>query len=294
MALIEGWVLRRIWQELNPVGFNNSYLSLSIKKIEMTSLIIACFDSEEEAIEISRKLTQLENLGEITIFEKVVVRRNRDGTASVVQADITDGLRSISGLALDTLASVLGGPVGMTVGILSGNLAGRSRDANYFGFSDDFESKLLSTIFPGDVSIVAELDENKSSKLNSVIAGRIIMNNVDYEYQEYAESEIEAVDEEISMKRIRMKSANATERSLLFQRIIDLKEKRRRKLADLDRKTKELAAKQNSPAFIDRAKNRAAQHELKISRLKNRIEKHQFILAELRNELKHLESVHTK
>src|ERR1700752_1480171 len=128
----------------------------------MTSLIIASFEKEDDGIEVSRKLSQLEMLGEITIFERVMLRRNSDGTASVLQADITDGLRSISGLALDTLVTALGGPVGMTVGILSGTFAGRVRDINYFGFPDDFENKLLLKVIPGHVSIIAEMDDNNS------------------------------------------------------------------------------------------------------------------------------------
>ena len=260
----------------------------------MTSLIIASFEKEDEGIEISRKLSQLEMLGEITIFERVIVRRNGDGTASVLQADITDGLRSISGLALDTLVTSLGGPVGMAVGILAGTFAGRVRDLNYFGFPDDFESRLVTKIFPGDVSIIAELDDNNSIYVNSLPGGRIYRISVDYEYPEYAESQIEAVDEEIAMRRIRMKSAGPAEISLLLQRISDLKEKRRRKLADLDKKTKELLAKSKSSSPHDREKTRRSLHEIRISRLKNRIEKHQMLLAELRNELKHLEGVDTK
>ena len=260
----------------------------------MTCLIIASFEKEDEGIEISRKLSRLETLGEITIFERVIVRRNSDGTASVLQADITDGLRSISGLALDTLVTALGGPVGMAVGILSGTFAGRVRDLNYFGFPDDFESMLVGKILPGDVSIIAELDDNNSIYLNSLPGTRITRMNVDYEYPEYAESRIEAVDEEIAMRRFRMKSAGPAEISILLQRISDLKEKRRRKLVDLDKKTKERLAKSNSTYPFDREKIRRTLHEIKISRLKSRIEKHQMILAELRNELKHLEGVNTK
>ena len=260
----------------------------------MTSLIIARFENEDECIAISRKLSQLETLGAITIFERVIVRRNGDGTASVLQADITDGFRFVSGLALDSLVTALGGAVGMTVGILAGTFTGRIRDLNYFGFSDDFEARLVERIFPGDVSIVAELDEDNANYIDSLIGNRITRIPVDYEYPEYSEAKIEAIDEEIAMRRIRIKSAGPAEISLLLQRISDLKEKRRRKLADLDKKAKELIAKSNSSSYFDREKIRRSLHEIKMSRLKSRIEKHQIILAELRNELKHLEGVNTK
>jgi uncharacterized membrane protein len=257
----------------------------------MTNLIVASFENEDEAIDISRKLSRSETLGEITIYERVIVRRNRDNTASVLQADITDGFRSISGLALDTLVTALGGPVGMAVGILSGSFSGRLKELNYFGFPEDFELNLLSKIFPGEVSIIAEIDENNSNFLDSLLTGRLLRINVDYEYPEYAHSHIESVDEEIAMRRIRMKAAGPAEISLLLQRISDLKEKRRRKLAELDKKAKEVLAKSNASAASDREKVRNSLHELKIARLKSRIEKHQMILAELRNELKHLEGV---
>lgn len=45
----------------------------------MTNLIIAAFKEEANAMEASHKLSELETIGDITIYEMVVVQKSMDG-----------------------------------------------------------------------------------------------------------------------------------------------------------------------------------------------------------------------
>ena len=69
----------------------------------MTNLLIASFKQEAEAIEASQKLNELESIGDITIYEMVVITKNADGEAVVLQADTNEGVRTLSGMAIGTL-----------------------------------------------------------------------------------------------------------------------------------------------------------------------------------------------
>jgi len=252
----------------------------------MTNLIIASFQDEAQAIEASRRLSQLESFGDITIYERVIVKKNSNGTVEVIHADIMEGMRTISGLSLGTLVGTLGGPVGMAVGMLSGVGA----EANYFGLSEEFASKVMSKMKPGGVCIIAELDEDNPVYINGTVGGEITRASVDYEYDAYAEAQIEVIDELIAVQRARIKSAINTEKSIIQQKIVDLREKRRRRLAALEREAKESLTKGKSGSFPAGDKARWSHHEFKISRLRKKIERHQAILEELKNELQRIES----
>ncbi len=252
----------------------------------MTSLIIVSFSKESQAIEASRKLSQLEAFGDLTIYERVIVKKKADGNAEVLQADITDGLRSISGMPLSTLAAAMGGPVGMVLGILSGSFEVSMLESNYFGFSDDFEMRLATKVQTGELAIVAEVDEENPVFINGTLGGLIMRTDVDYEYDQYLEHNIESIDEEIATLRARLRSAVESERPLIQQKTMDLKEKRRRKLAELEKKTHEKISKLRSGIQSNTKKSGFSIHEFKIERLKSRIHKHQAILAELEDELK--------
>jgi len=45
----------------------------------MTNLLIASFKEEAEAIEASSKLNELETIGDITIYEMVVIKKMQTG-----------------------------------------------------------------------------------------------------------------------------------------------------------------------------------------------------------------------
>lgn len=77
----------------------------------MTNLLIASFKEEAEAIEASHKLNELETIGDITVYEMVVIEKNADGQAVILQADTDEGVRTMSGMAIGTLVGSLAGPV---------------------------------------------------------------------------------------------------------------------------------------------------------------------------------------
>src|SRR5258707_489665 len=136
----------------------------------MTNLIIASFKEEAEAIEASRKLNELESIGDITIYEMVIIKKNADGQAVVLQADTSDGLRTLSGMAIGTLVGALAGPVGVVIGMFTGTLTGAVLEEDHYGFSEDFSSKVIDQLQPGTVAIIAEIDEESEIFVDSSLA----------------------------------------------------------------------------------------------------------------------------
>jgi uncharacterized membrane protein len=243
----------------------------------MTNLIIASFKQEAEAIDASHKLNELETIGDITIYEMVVIKKNADGEAVILQADTDEGVRTLSGMAIGTLIGALAGPVGVVAGMFTGTLAGMVMEEDHYGFNEDFTSKVSAQLQPGETAVVAEIDEDNEvfvdSSLNP-LGATLTRTDVDYEYDEYTGEEMDELDEEIAAERAKIKSATETEKSRIQKKIAKLKEKRKEKIADLKEKVKEVAANVKT-----------AVNEQKTANLRDKIEKHQKKIAALEKKL---------
>jgi uncharacterized membrane protein len=239
------------------------------------------FPNEAQAVEASHKLIELESFGDISIYEKGMIRKNANGDMSVLQSDTTDGLRTFSGMAIGTVVGAFGGPVGMVIGMLTGTLTGALLDVDNADFSEDFVSKVSDRLQPGTVAIVAEIGEDDPSLLDSVFAAygtSITRSDIGYEYDAYQDDEVEAVDKEIADERAKIKSAASSEKLKIQENIARLKEKRRKRIASLKEKHKSGVAK-----FKLKVK------DAKESRLNKRILQHQTKINELEEKLKELE-----
>jgi uncharacterized membrane protein len=247
----------------------------------MTNLIVISFKNESQAIEGSHKLVELESFGDITVYEKVMLKKDSAGKTSVIQSETSDGLRTLSGMALGSLVGALAGPVGLIVGMITGTLTGAALESDYFDFSEDFESKAMNRVQPETVSIIAEVYEDNPAFVDNAVApfgATVFRSDVDYVYDEYVDDQIEELDEEIATERANIKAAAASERSRIQQRIDQLKERRQQRIIQLKEKQK---------SFI--AKIKTSMEEEKKNQLKSRIYKHQKKIDVLEEKLKHLE-----
>jgi uncharacterized membrane protein len=247
----------------------------------MTNLIVISFKNESQAIEGSHKLTELESFGDITVYEKAMLKKDVAGTTSVIQSETSDGLRTLSGMALGTLIGALGGPVGLLVGMMTGTVAGAALESDYFDFSEDLKAKVMDRVQPGAISIIAEIYENNPAFIDNAVApfgATIFRSDVDYVYDQYVDDQIEELDEEIATERANIKAAAASERSRIQQRIDQLKERRRQRITEL---------KGKKSSFI--AKIKTSRDEEKKNQLQSRIYKHQKKIDVLEEKLKHLE-----
>jgi uncharacterized membrane protein len=258
----------------------------------MTNLILASFKEDAKAIEAAQKLSELEAIGDITLYEWVILKKHPDGNTEVLRAETTEGERSLAGLTAGALVGALAGPVGVAAGMLAGSLSGAAMEADYLGFSEGIGAKVSSTMQPGSVAVIAEIEEEDPVFVDSTLAlvgGTLVRADVDYVYDRYLEKEIEALDEEIAAERARVKSAVAAEREKVQTRLAQLKEKRRRKIEEFVKKAKETAATVKSRARAREDDMDASVREFKITRIKTRIARYQEKLDELKGELRQME-----
>jgi len=248
----------------------------------MTNLIVGTFKNEAQAIAASHRLMELESYGDITVYEKVIVKKDANGETSVIQSDTSDGVRTLSGMAIGTLIGAIAGPVGLLVGMATGTLVGAVAESDYFDFSDDFSAKVNDRLQPGTVAIMAEVFEESPDFIDNAFdsfgATTVFRSDVDYVYDDYVDEEIDETDEEIAAERARIKSATSAEKDKIQQKIEALKEKRRKRIAQL---------KEKHQANTER--NKASRNEAQRERLAKRISRHQTRITELEEKMKKLE-----
>lgn len=247
----------------------------------MTNLIIASFNEEAEAIEASHKFNELETIGDITIYEMTLIQKPAQGEAVVLQADdATAGLRTLSGAAIGGLIGTLAGPVGAIIGMFTGTLTGAVLEEDHYGFTEDFQAKAAGQLQPGSTAIIAEIDEDNEIFVDSSLTplgATVIRTDVNYEYDEQSDEEMEEYEEDIADQRAKIKSATAEEKSRIQKKIAKLKERRKDRIAELKEKVKEAASKIETSA-----------KDRKISKIRNNIEKHQKKIAALEAKLQHV------
>ena len=237
----------------------------------MTNLIVLSFTDDAKAIQASHKLAELEYIGDISIFEKVIIKKGANGEFTYLQTDTSDGARMASGMALGTLVGVIGGPVGMLVGMLSGTLVGAAVEADYVDFSEAVVRKVTAHLNVGDVAILAEISEDGSFFVDSTVASlgaNIFRYNVDDAYSDYEDEQVRQFDNEIAEERKQFKAARSEDKARVKNRIEQLKEKRRQRIA----------------AFKEKANDR------KKARLTKAIDKEQAKVSELKQSLNKLEN----
>lgn len=266
----------------------------------MTKIIIVSFKEEAKAIEAMHKLNELESFGDITVFEKIVVRKKENGECEVLKEDSFAGWKTLAGMGIGGLIGLLGGPVGFIIGTYTGTAIGAIADVSHYDFAEDFISKIENKMTAGTVSIIAEINEDSDVFVDTYmkpLGATIIRSAVDFEYDNYVDEQVEEIDEEIDEARATLKKSAGDEKKKIEKKIENLKAKRREKISEFEAESKKRMKniKDKAAAGVDKMKSGVKNLEdnmnksskiQKAERIKRRIARHQAKLDTLNNELK--------
>jgi uncharacterized membrane protein len=244
----------------------------------MAQVIVISLQEEAKAIEALHKLNELESQGDISIYDKVMVRKNADGKCEILKEDSSSGWRALTGMSVGSLIGLIGGPVGFVVGLYAGTVVGAIAELSHYDFADDFVTKIENEIPVGTVAIIAEVDELSDVFIDTTLKpynAVITRSDVDFEFDKYANEQIDEIDEEIADDRAALKKAIGDDRKKIQKKIHNLKEKRQEKIAEFVANAK--AAKNSVSNEIkeerkDRIKRRIAKHEERLNNLNKQLE----------------------
>ena len=193
----------------------------------MSKFVVTTFGDETKAYEATRALKELHAEGEITLYGYAVITKDAGGKVSVKEAP-----DELAGTAIGTLVGALvgifGGPAGVIVGMTTGMLLGSVSDLLNIGVGTDFVDKVSAQLAPGKTVVIAEVDEDWITPLNTrmeAIGGSVAREwRSNFEEEEIAK-ESAARKAELARLKAEIAQSTAEAKAKLQKRVSEVKAK---------------------------------------------------------------------
>ena len=156
----------------------------------MENIIVATFTDEKSAVEGLHKLNKLQGEGDISIYDRVLIRKNADTTFEVLKDDNTHGWRTLAGMTFGGLIGAFGGPIGFAVGLYAGTAVGAIADIGHYAFEKDFIQNFTKDIPSGSWAVIAHVDENSAIFIDGYLkplGATILRSNIYTEQGKYVQ-----------------------------------------------------------------------------------------------------------
>ncbi len=265
----------------------------------MENIIVATFTDEAQAIQALHRLGELDRENDISVYDKVLIRKGLNDEYEILKDDNTNGWRTLAGMAFGGLIGAFGGPIGVAIGLYVGTVIGVVFDYTHYMFEDDFIETISKNIPSGSTSIIAEVAEENSVFIDEYLKplGAVIWrSNIYVEHDKFIDRQLNLIDEEIKVADNELAVAAEAQRERVNARVAELRANRNAKIVEIELKGKErlyeLKAKMESnlaklqtqfanlknqaldkvdSVRLDRTKEKLAQYQLKIEELNGKL-----------------------
>jgi uncharacterized membrane protein len=255
----------------------------------MKKIIVVSFPEETTAIEALHKLNELDSSGDISMYDKVLLRKNSNDEMEILKYDSGEGWRTLAGFTIGSLLGVLAGPVGFVIGMFAGTIAGGISEITHHDFAEDFGNKIKKRMTAGTVAIIAEIEEQSPGLIDSFMkpfGGHILRSGSIIDWDTYEQDQIDKIDEEIISAERELRITINAEKQRVWNLINYLKEKKAEKIAKiktrlesnrnkLEEQVAKLQSKITEPinkAKEKRIEDKIAHYEAKIAGLNKKLE----------------------
>jgi uncharacterized membrane protein len=209
----------------------------------MEKMIVAVFENEPRTYEGSRALNALDAEGSITIHAESIIKKNADGTVSVMKAEGDFPVRTVGGTAIGSLIGLLGGPVGLSIGAIAGALAGSIGDLYVAGVNADFLDDVSAVLTPGKCAVVADVSEEWVTPVDSRIeaAGGVVFRSLKTTVEDDQRArDVAEIKEEIVQLKAEQAQERADRKAKLQARIDNLNAKLQKKLDQAKQRSEQI------------------------------------------------------
>jgi uncharacterized membrane protein len=242
----------------------------------MSKFVVTTFNSEANAYEGTRALRELHAAGDLTLYGLVVITKDSGGKLLVKEGP--DGLAGTAiGSLVGALVGVLGGPAGVIVGMTAGMLLGSISDILNIGLGMGFLDKLSRELAPGKAAVIAEVDEEWVTPLNTrmeAVGGTVVR-----EWRsDFAEAEIakETAARKAELAQLKAEMAQSTAEAKA--KLDEVSNQAQTKLQKLEKDTNAKISALNDQIAKANAENKArikerlielrADHDRRVAKLK--------------------------
>lgn len=232
----------------------------------MEKMLVVVFDNEAKASEGARRLNQLDTEGSITIHAESVIKKNADGTVSVLRTDGDFPVRTIGGTAIGSLIGALGGPVGFGIGALAGSFAGMLGDLYVAGVNTDFGSDAAAALTPGKCAVLADVNEEWVTPVDSAMeaaAGVVFRSLRSTIEDDLRAKDVAELKEELAQLKAEHAQARAERKAKLQARIDALNAKLQEKLDQAKQRSEQIKGETDAKVQALQQKAAKAQGDAK-------------------------------
>jgi uncharacterized membrane protein len=191
-------------------------------------MLVVVFDNETKAYEGKKALLQLDGEGSLSVYAYAVLAKHADGTATVKQGDDSGPVGTLLGTSFGSLIGLLGGPVGLAIGAVSGLAVGGAADLNNARIGEDFIDDVTKTLLPNRVAVVAEIDEDWTTPLDTrmeAIGGSVFRRTLSDVKQTIHEENVAAMKADLAQMKAEHAKAHADRKAKLQEKINQLDSK---------------------------------------------------------------------
>jgi uncharacterized membrane protein len=226
----------------------------------MDRMLVIVFENENKAYEGQKALLDLDKEGSINVYGYAVVGKDANGKASVKAGNDSGPLGTLAGTSLGSLIGLLGGPAGMVVGAAAGMYAGATADLTNAGVAGDFIDDVTKAMTPGKAAVVAEVEENWVTPVNSrmtALGGSVYRRALSEVKRTVYNEDMDAMKADLNQMKSELSEAKAEHKAKLQEDINRLQTK----LSDAERKAEDMthAADRAAQAKLAALKARGAE-----------------------------------
>ena len=213
----------------------------------MENLVVMTFQSVQDANAAINKLKELDDIGDIVIYNQVLIRKDSEGLFTIIYhegPDTTD--LPVKGALVGSLFGLVGGPIGLAAGVLAGLFAGTVDENNTEVFYKEILNRVKSHLKEGSYALLLDVEEISTFMIDSymaVLSERVFRANMEDVFDEFDDKQKEKLDEEIEEEGMELKRAAQKDKAAINEKIEQLKSKRNERVERMNRR-RENARKQ--------------------------------------------------
>jgi uncharacterized membrane protein len=196
----------------------------------MENLVFTIFAAEDKAAEGLQKLHDLDQLGDISVYNVQLIKKNADHSITVLQSEGRDASNlPAAGAVTGSLVGALAGPVGMAIGMMTGVMAGAADEDDYDEVYEEFLDKAKARLVPGAFALVMDVAEDAEPLIDGYMTaceGIIFRTPIDSAFAANDRRHWEQLNADIDEDERKLATAADQEKARLKAQVDKLKQQR--------------------------------------------------------------------
>ncbi|TDW96969.1 DUF1269 domain-containing protein [Dinghuibacter silviterrae] len=198
----------------------------------MENLICTTFQDQASALAGFEKLHELDQIGDIAIYNIALVQKKVDGSLVQLHHEGPEGSDlPAKGAIAGSLIGWLAGPLGAALGLLTGVAAGAAGEDDFDDVAQQFADDAKKQMAPGSFAILLDAEEDSDFMIDSYMApfhGVILRSAIRDAYAADDRKQWDELNAEIDEEEKELSAAVDKDKAAVKARIDALKEKQAR------------------------------------------------------------------